>query len=160
MTTVANKPKVPTKKEFQVSSELRTIGEQVIKDKDFDYQGVKIEYLLVYPNISKKVAGKCVRTGKELKFFSGFDYLIEMSGEIWDALKPATQKILMQHELMHILLVDNEKTGDVDMKIRNHDVEDFASIIKEHGVDWIAEVKDTMASVYDMTPAERDSTQI
>lgn len=138
------------KKTFEKSDELMSLGEKVINDQKIDVYPAKICYLLVYPNVSKTVAGRCVRSGRELKFFSGFDYLIEMSGELWDALDDDTRKILMEHELKHVLPVPNDKTGDWEFKIRDHDVQDFASIIKKHGIDWISKVKGSQASMYEL----------
>jgi membrane glycosyltransferase len=97
-----------------------------------------------------------VRTGKELKFFSGFDYLIEMSGEVWDALDEPTRYILMLHELMHLLPVMNDKTGNWDFKLRDHDIQDFSSLIKKYGIDWVSKVKTIASSVYDLEPKDVD----
>lgn len=148
--TETEKKKKSSKKTFEQSKELKTLGEKVINDKKINVYPAKIDYLIVYPNISKTVAGRCVRAGKELKFYSKFDYIVEMSGELWDTLDDATQAILMQHELMHILPTMNEKSGDWEFKLRDHDVQDFASIIKEHGIDWISKVKASVASMYEL----------
>ena len=148
------------KKEFEVSDELKTLAEEVIKGETLEINPAKVEYLLVYPNISKTVAGRCVRAGKELKFFSGFDYIIEMSGELWDALDDSVRYVLMQHELMHIMPVMNDKTGEWKFELRPHDVEDFGKIIKKHGVDWISKVKLSISSLYDLTPIQEDKIKI
>jgi predicted metallopeptidase len=154
----------PTKKKvertFEKSDELQKLAERVIKEQNLDVSKAKIEYLLVYPNVSKTVAGRCIRTGRELKFYSDKDYLIEMSGELWDNLEESVRYVLMQHEIMHVLPVENEKTGDMQYKIRAHDVEDFSKIIKTHGHDWISKVKLTISSIYDLTPSEEDSITI
>ena len=144
-------------KEFEISDELEKLALKVIKEQNMDLEGSKVQYLLVYPNISKSVAGRCIKTGKELKFFSDNDYLIEMSGELWDNLDDDTRYILMQHELMHIMPITNEKTGDITFKIRPHDIEDFSTLLKKHGPDWISKVKLSISSIYDMTPAEQDA---
>jgi len=146
--------KTTSKKTFEVSSELKTLGEKVINDEKIAVYPAKIEYLIVYPNISKSVAGRCVRTGKELKFFSGFDYLVEMSGELWDTLDAPTKSILMEHELKHICPVMNEKSGEWEYKLRDHDVQDFGSIIKKHGIDWISKIKLSVASLYELDEEE------
>lgn len=149
------RPKVERK--FEVSTELRTLAEDVIQKEGLNITPAKIEYLLVYPNVSKKIAGICKKSGKELKFFTTFDYLIEMSGELWDKLDDKTRYILMQHELMHVKPVINEKSGKWDYKIQDHDVKDFALLIKRHGIDWISNVKTQMASVYDLEPKDESS---
>lgn len=138
------------KKTFEKSDELQKLGEKVINDQKLDVYPAKICYLLVYPHVSKTIAGRCVRSGRELKFFSTFDYLIEMSGELWDALDEKTREILMEHELRHVLPVANEKTGEWEFKVRDHNVQDFQSIIKSHGIDWISVVRGSQASMYEL----------
>jgi len=142
------------KKTYEISAELKELGEKVIDKQKIDVYPAKVEYLLVYPFITKSCAGRCVRSGKELRFFSGFDYLIEMSGELWDLLDADTRAILMEHELKHILCVMNEKKGEWDFKLRDHDVQDFASIIKKHGIDWISKVKLSVASLYELDESD------
>lgn len=155
-----NKPKASVKKEFKVSDDLKQLAEKIIVDESLDISPAEIEYLLVYPNISKTVAGRCIKSSKELRFFSGQDYLIEISGELWDALDDTVKYVLVQHELMHVLPVMNDKTGEWKFELRQHDVEDFSKIIKKHGVDWISKVKLSISSLYDLNPAQEDKIKI
>ena len=157
---MAKPNKVSAKKEFEVSDELKKLADKVILEQKLDVSPAQVEFLLVYPNISKTVAGRCIKSGKELRFFSGNDYLVEMSGELWDALDDSVRYILMQHELMHIMPVMNDKTGEWKFEIRNHDIEDFGIIIKKHGVDWISKVKLSISSLYDLSPAQEDKITI
>ena len=148
------------KKEFEISTELEELANKIISEQSLDVSPSKISYLLVYPNIAKTVAGRCIKTSKELAFFSGNDYLIEMSGELWDALDDSVRYVLMQHELMHIMVAMNDKTGDWKFELRRHDIEDFSAIIKKHGVDWISKVKLSISSLYDLNPSQEDKIQI
>lgn len=152
--------KASTKKEFIVDDELRELAERIVKDEVMEISPAEVEYLLVYPNISKTVAGRCIRASKELKFFSGKDYLIEISGELWDALDDSVKYVLVQHEMMHILPHMDEKTGEWKFELRQHDIEDFSKIIKKHGIDWISKVKLSISSIYDLTPAQEDKIKI
>lgn len=152
--------KAPVAKEFEVSAQVKELAEKVLSAESMDVSPARVEYLLVYPNISKVVAGRCVRSGKELKFFSGYDYLIEISGELWDALDDTVRYVLLQHELMHIMPIMNDKTGEWKFELRNHDIADFSNIIKKHGVDWISKVKLGISSLYDLTPAQEDKIVI
>lgn len=160
MSNKQKQKKAPVKKSFEESNDLAVLAEKVISEQNLDIYPAKVTYLLVYPNISKTTAGRCIKTNKELQFFSGYDYIIEMSGELWDSLEESVQYVLMQHELMHILPVENEKTGNTMFKIRVHDIEDFSKIIKTHGTDWISKVKLTISSIYDLSPADEDSITI
>jgi len=119
----------------------------------------KIEYLIVYPNISKFIAGKCIKAGRELKFFSGNDYLIEVSGDLWDSLTDDVKELLILHELMHVHVSYNKK-GEVKYTIRDHNVKDFYSIIKEHGVDWLNKIKLSIFSIYDIDSNKDETVKI
>jgi hypothetical protein len=152
--------KKKTEKHFEVSPELRKLAEKVIADERLDVYPAKIEYVLEYPNITKSVAGRCIKAGKELNFFGQFDYLIKMSGELWDQLDEQRQYILMLHELKHVLVTQNDETGDWVYKLRDHDVKDFQSILSKYGADWISDIKTIAASIYDMTTAEQDNFKI
>jgi hypothetical protein len=153
------KKKVSVKKTYEVCDELKTLAEKVITTENMDLEGAKVQYLLVYPYISKRVAGRCIKNNGELNFYSGSDYLVEMSGELWDKLDDTVKYVLTQHELMHILVVTKEN-GDTQFNLRDHDIQDFQTIVKKHGVDWIQKVKLSMSSLYDMEPADEDKIKI
>lgn len=153
------KPKKQVKT-FEKSSELREIADKVITKEGMNLSPAKIEYLLVYPYISKTVAGKCIKANSELKYFSDNDYLIEISGELFDALDEDSRYVLMYHELMHVLPIMDDQTGDWKYTIRQHDLQDFSRLINKYGVDWINRIKLSVSSLYDLSPAAEDSIKI
>jgi len=155
-----NKKPADTKKDFIISDELKELAEKVISEQNIDLMSAKVEYILVYPNISKTVAGRCIKTNRELKFFSGKDYLIEISGELWDSIDDSVRYVLLQHELMHIMPIVNDTTGEMKYELRKHDIEDFSNIIKKHGIDWINKVKLSISSLYDLSPKQEDKIVI
>ena len=136
--------------------DLKTLADSVCIKEQLDLDPANIGFVLVYPHISKRVAGRCILASKELKLFSGHDYIIEMSGELWDDLDEKIKYILMYHELLHVLPVYSEKKGEYAYKIADHDVKDFSSIIKKYGIEWFGELQELQASVYDLKPEERE----
>lgn len=144
------------KKRYEISQELETLAQKVILDKHLDLDNIKIKYILVYPGISKKVAGRCVLSNPMIKLFGDCDYIIQMSGDLWNALDNNRQKILMWHELLHVFPVNNEKTGELDYKLRDHDIKDFNVIIQAEGIGWFNELKTLFLSVYDLEPKDLD----
>lgn len=141
-------------KSFTISTHLKELAQSIIDEGHGLALGdAKIEYLIVSPYISKKTAGRCIRTGAELNFFSEADYLIEISEKIWNAIDEKTQKILMLHELMHIDCTMNDK-GEYKYGMRDHDIQDFMHIIKNHGIDWFKTLSAISASIYDTTEVE------
>jgi hypothetical protein len=155
-----SKNKEPKKtKELIISPDVRKVAEEVIKAEKLELPA-KIEYVLIYPYISKSVLGRCRRNGLELKFFSKVDYLIEMSGDVWDALDDKTKYVLTYHELLHVLPILNEKSGEWKMRLRKHDVMDFYRIIKKHGIDWFDNLRTVAGSVYDLSPEKQEKITI
>lgn len=143
-------------KKYQVSDDIRKIADEIIKnEKVVNVEGAKIEYLLVHPHITTHTVGRCYKAHKHTKFFSDFDYIIEFSGEAWDKLDEETRKILVLHELMHIL-IKTDKLGNLIFQIRDHDIKDFSHIITKYGIDWFSDLKAQIASIYDLDPSEEE----
>lgn len=156
----SKKKKTQTEREFTLCEEMKEMAEDIIKSERLDVYPAKIEYLNVYPNISKTAVSKIIKTNKELKFFSNLDYIIEISGELWDVLDKDNRRILLEHQLRHILIVQNDKTGKWVFKVRNHDIQDFGKIISNYGINWIKTIKLSLSSMYGLTPAEEDCIKI
>lgn len=139
------------KKRYVIDPDLKTLADEVIRtelDIDPEISKANIKYMKVYPNVSKTVAGRCIRASNELKLFGGADYLIQMSGDLWDKLDVNPRRVLMLHELMHVY-IDFNKDGEPVYKLRNHDVEDFASIIDKYGVNWLYDLRTSAAEIDD-----------
>lgn len=151
--------KIIGNKEYQIDDTMQKLASDLNTKHSLELHGIKIGYMKVYPHISKTVAGRCTKTSAKTKFFSDFDYIIEMSGELWDSLDDATKEILMYHELLHIL-VEYDKNGDPKFKLRDHDVKDFQSIISKYGIDWLTNLKTMNASVYDLDPATENKLNL
>ena len=144
------------KKRYVISDELENVAKEVIATKSLELNPARIKYVLVYPLINKKTAGRCMLANPMMKLFGDCDYVIQMSGDLWEQLDEDRRKILMWHELKHVFPIHNDKTGEWEFKIRDHDVTDFYDIIKSCGIDWFNDLKTMFASVYDIEPARLD----
>ncbi len=122
------------------SQKIQFLMKEMIKENNIDIGSAKICGLMVSPNINKTTAGRCIKAGKELKFFSNYDYIIEISQEYWDNLTEQAKKILILHELMHID-IRYTKQGKEIFGIKSHDVEDFAVLLEKYGLNWLKEIK-------------------
>lgn len=145
------------KRELEESDAVKELAEEIIVAEHLDTFPAKIGYFLVWPNISKTTIGTIKTTTKELKFYSGKDYIIEVSGEVWDVLDATTRRRFLEHQLRHILVLQNEKTGDWQFKLKKHDVQDFSKLIEKYGSDWIKTIKLCTGSLYGLTPREEDA---
>lgn len=146
-------------KEFIENEDLNILVKEVIVDNKLDLTGIEIKSLLVSPYISKRTAARCVRPSNELKYFGEFDYLLEFSDKLWQGLSKEVKKILILHELKHILVI-TDKSGNTKFKISNHDVQDFYSIISKFGINWLTDLKTIASSVYDFQNGEEDKIKI
>lgn len=148
------------KKEYIIADDLKDIALKVCQSENLDLRPAKLKFIKVYPYISKSIAGRCLKANDLLKFFGEFDYLIQMSGDLWDNLPADTQETLMLHELMHVYPQMNEKTGDWNFKILDHDLKDFSKITDRYGTNWIKTIKAINGSINNLNPKEEDNFTI
>ena len=93
------------KKTYEVSSDVETVAKKVVTSKVMELEPAVIKYVKVYPNITKKVAGRCILAHPMIKLFGDCDYVIQVSGDLWDELDEDRKEILMYHELLHVIPV-------------------------------------------------------
>lgn len=151
------------KKTYDIDEEVAKIADEVLKKDavslDTNIKEAVITYIKVYPNISPTVAGRCIRSSKLLKFFSDSDIIIEVSGELWDAIPYDIRYVLMLHELKHIG-ISFKKDGTKVTYLVNHDVQDFYDIIKKYGIDWLASLKSQIAKIEGFEDGEEDKIRL
>jgi len=151
------------KKTYIINPELQQFVDNYVKNKK-PYlinmiNNITIQYVLIYPYISKNTVAKCIRSNDLIRLFGECEYVIEFSGELWDKLDEELKEIIVWHELLHIL-VTTDNNGDFQYKIKDHDVKDFYEIIQQYGVDWFSKLKTICSSVYDLTPEETDNISL
>lgn len=144
-------------KQFMKDEELYKIAETVVKDKKIELGPATVDFLIVYPNISKTVAGKCKVCDPLMKWFTGYDYIITVSGELWEMLDNQSKYILVWHELLHIDPVYDANKQEWKMMIRKHDFEDFYEIFNTHGLDWMETMKLKAQDLYDLGQRQKES---
>jgi hypothetical protein len=141
-------------KQLMESPEVESIAKQVIESNKMEFGPAQIGYFLIYPNISKQRAAKCMKASREVKYYSGNDYLIEVSGELWDMLDEETQKMLLHHELLHIDPVFKAKNQEWKMNIKKPDFQDYYQINDKFGNEWYKTIQATVSSLYDLDPRQ------
>ena len=112
---------ISTDKQLMESPEIETISKKIIKEYNLDFGPAEIGFFLVYPNISKQRAAKCMKATREVKYYSGNDYLIEVSGELWDMLDAKTKEMMIYHQLLHLDPSFKSKTQEWKMNLRKPD---------------------------------------
>lgn len=106
-----------------------------------------VQLIEVLPNISKTCIARICRANRHVKLMSDFDYLIEVSGELWDLMSRDVKKIVLQHELMHVF-IDYDKEGEPRFKLVDHDIKDFTYIIERYGIDYFSGLRDNVEKLY------------
>ena len=156
-----NKPveTVSSDKQLMESPELEQLAKEVIEEHKMEFGPAEIGYLLVYPNISKQRAAKVIKSSLEVKHYSGNDYLIEVSGELWDMLDNETKKMLMYHELLQLDPTFKSKTGEWKMNLRKPDFADFYTINDKYGNEWYKTIQATASSLYDLDPRQESKVK-
>lgn len=135
------------KKYFFQNRENYQILNNVLKTEGIQLPA-EICILVVYPDISKSIAGRCIKASNQLKFFSEFDYIIELSGSLWDTLSQQQKYLLLYHEVLHID-ISFDKDGEIKYLLKDHNVKDFREIISKYGIDWIEDISLINSSIYD-----------
>ncbi len=147
-------------KELIESPEMQEIAGKVIEAHNIELGIAKIGYLLVYPNISKQRAAKCIKSTNEVKHYSGNDYLIEVSGDLWDMLDTDTKKMLLYHELLHIDPVFKAKNQEWKMNLRKPDFADYYEINDKFGNEWYKTIQATVSSLHDLDPRQESKVSV
>ncbi|TVR14397.1 MAG: hypothetical protein EA391_12790 [Balneolaceae bacterium] len=147
-------------KELMESPEMQKIAEDVIKTHNIELGPAQVGYLLVYPNISKQRAAKCMKATPEVKHYSGNDFLIEVSGDLWDMLDSDTKKMLLYHELLHIDPVFKAKNQEWQMRIRRPDFADYYEINDKFGNTWYKTIQATVSSLHDLDPKQESKVTV
>lgn len=151
---------ISSDKQLMESPEMEEIAKKVTKDYKLEFGPAEIGYFLIYPNISKQKAAKCMKASREVKYYSGNDYLIEVSGELWDMLDSKTKEMMIYHELLHLDPTFKSKTQEWKMNLRRPDFADFYSINDKFGNEWYKTIQATVSSLYDLDPKQESKVSL
>lgn len=142
------------------SVEMRDMAEEVIEERSLDLGPAAVGCLLIYPNISKKRASKVTKNDDILRMFSGYDYFIQVSGDLWEMLDTDTQKLLLYHQLMQVDPVYKAKEGAWKFNLRKPDFSDFYTINDKYGNEWYKTIQATVSSLHDLDPRDENEVKV
>lgn len=147
-------------KQLMESPEVEEVAKTVIERENLEFGPAEIGYFLVYPNLSKYKAAKVVKASREVRYYSGNHYLIEVSGDMWDMLDQKTREMVIFHQLLHVDPVFKAKNQEWKMKIRKPDFADFYEINDKYGNEWYKTVQATVSSLYDLDPRRESKVSL
>lgn len=84
----------------------------------------------------KAVLGQCERIQEKYKWAIPCDFTITLFEPNIEGLSEEQIRIVILHELLHVGIRFNEKTGEEEYFTNPHDVEDFRMLIDRYGIDW------------------------
>ena len=155
---------VKTDKQFMESPEMEAIFAEVKKDKNIELGPAKVWLTLVYPNISKSKPAKTKKVSKELKHHTGYDYMIQVSGELWDMLDSKTKYFLLWEEMLKLDPTFKSKDQVWVMKLRKPNYSNFYEIIDGEGHEEAKRLHETIqataSSLYDLDPKQEDQISL
>ena len=158
------KKMVTKKKRYYVpnaNDDLSKTFEKCIKlctDSDMvEKHNVKFSLHYVYPYISKDIRAHIMKSSPQLKMYSDVDYIIEVSGSVWELIDQTQKDILLEHELMHLYITENDE-GVPKFQLQGHDLEDFKKIISKYGIEW-TEQRDLITAQLETLEEERKAKE-
>lgn len=123
--------------DYEVSEELRLLGEQVITGMpELSYiptYDIRVGYVLSYESKKKdgkSIAADCRKVTGPYKAYLPFDFIVTFYEPNMAYMTENQYKVLMLHELKHIGI------GPKGLRLEPHDVEDFQSILETYGLRW------------------------
>jgi predicted metallopeptidase len=126
---------VPT--QYDWAETVEELAKELIPKHHSHLVNCKIAYL--YKNKEMKSKGrKVVATAEKISAknhkLSGYHFLITVAYPTYNELSDAQKRAIIDHELEHCFVEDDEQTGEPKYKLLPHDVEEFGSIIMRHGL--------------------------
>lgn len=123
--------------QFDPADAVEKIAKKLIPKYHSHLVNAKIAYLFKSKSIKSKgveVAATAEKISKKHQALSGYHFLITTAFPTWKDLSDKQKLAVVDHELEHCFVEDDDKTGETKYSILPHDVEEFGLIIKRHGL--------------------------
>lgn len=124
-------------KEYCAAEQVERIAKnEVIPKWHPDLTDVRIAYLFdeeIGTTRGKKVLAKVRKATPAETFLAEIDAVMIVDSTVWTGLTVAKRVALVDHELCHLRKEETDD-GDERLAIRGHDLEEFAEIVKRHGL--------------------------
>lgn len=142
---------------FTPATVVEEIGTKLIEAYFPQLYDIRVEYVFrseAAHSGGRVVLGRCRKvSGMEAMLATphavdsaGLDFwVIEMAADFWPLLTPHQQTALTHHELSHAGVDENDQ-GELVLRARSHDVEEFSEVIRIYGL-WRPDLVATMAAV-------------
>lgn len=146
---------------FRPAAAVERLAEKLIPEHHHWLEDVRIEY--VFRSETKKSKGREIwgearkisglnaylsQPGEPTEAASGDvdHFVIEISEPVWAILDAGQRKALIDHELCHCTTEVDEEKGELTLKLRSHDIEEFKAVVDRHGV-WRTDIAEFAAAL-------------
>lgn len=155
-TPAEKKPKVPNieivrregiqKNTDALAVEAYELLDELLTHFHAPLEGARIEIAWLR-NVKADADGR-LRLGKPIKSadlprqLHGVDWIVALNRQAMGMFNSAQRRALIDHELCHVDLARNAKTGETRtdalgrtvMRVRKHDIEEFREVVRRHGL--------------------------
>lgn len=117
------------------SKKIVDIANEIIEKYHPELKDEKVAYIIRYSTWTKngkQVLGSAKKCSEKETLLTGYNFIITLSNLVLN-MPSNTIKAIIDHELSHCG-VDEDDYGEKKRYIIGHDLEDFAHIIKRHGL--------------------------
>lgn len=123
-------------KVYSEAESVRSLSGGLIANYHPELANARIRYIFVDKASSKggiDVLGKTRKISGPLEYLLELDFLIEIAADRWHDMDNTQRTALVDHLLERCTGEEDEKSGEMKWKIREPDVQEFASILRRHG---------------------------
>lgn len=123
--------------EYAVAESVSRFAESLIATQHPHLATAQIDYLFVDKEMKAKgriLFGKVSCPGALLKYYTGKDFIMEISTKSWNELTAQQRQALVDHLLERCSGEEDEDSGEMKWKLREPDVQEFGTILHRHGV--------------------------
>lgn len=154
-------PKDPKVPKYVEAPEVQELASKIISDHHGQLAEARIKYLFRNGKWAKKaktVLGMAKLASDDVRFITEFDFIVFVNLTIWNNAIPALREALLDHELSHCDCTE-DKTGNKKWAIVDHDVQEFVSVVRRHGL-WEADLQRMMIAARQAPHVEGPHNQI
>lgn len=124
-------------KDFSVAETVETIANGLIPNYHPELADARILYVFTDKAGTKngrELFGKAKKVSGLWEWALEKDFVIEVAGDKWNELDGNQRNALVDHLLECCTGEEDEESGEMKWKIRDPEVQEFASILKRYGV--------------------------
>lgn len=126
---------------YRHAPQPEAIGKVLVDGIHADIGGARIGYLFreKMQKRERVVLATASKVGTKLAFFADLDFLVEVNWTAWRQLSPRQRVALIDHELCHFGIAEDEDGEFEGWALVSHDLEEFGSIVTRWGL-WKGDV--------------------